>query len=188
MCLGVRVYLNTLPVLLVAEPVYCGVVRGGGGGGPPCVPDPAGTPGAPAAGAASLACSPADAGRGACGGGPPCVPGSAVTPGAPAAVAPSLACSPTDPVGLAGFCFWMAVLGCVAVPVAGPDVVPCCCATAVDPRVSSAVNAAPDMQRLMLISGLSPMWKSRPVPSIPSSHISSSQPLYLYSGKGWFYF
>lgn len=148
-------HLNTLPVLLVSEPVYCGVVRGGGGGGPPCVPDAAGTPGAPAAGAASLACSPADAGSGVRGGGPPCVPGSAVTPGAPVAIAPSLACSPTGPVGVTGLCFWITVLGCVAVPVAGPDVVPCCCAPAVDPKASSAVNAAPDMQRLRLINGLS---------------------------------
>jgi hypothetical protein len=169
--------LNTLPVLLVAKPGYCGVVRGGAG--PPCVPGAAGTRGAPAAGAASLVCSPADAGCGACGEGPPWVPGLAVTPGAPAAVAPSLACSPTDPAGLAGFCFWMAVLGCTALPAAGPDVVPCC-ATAVDPRVSSAANAAPDAQRLMLISELSPMWKSPPISSRPSGHIFSSQPRLTY--------
>jgi len=119
------------------------------------VPGRAVTPGAPAAGAASLACSPAAVGFGVDGGGPPCVPDPAATPGAPAAVTPSLACSPTDWVGLAGFCFWMAVLGCTELPAAGPDVVPCCWAIAAGVRARTTVSTIPDIWRLVIIGSSS---------------------------------
>src|SRR4051812_5361182 len=71
------------------------------------------------------------------GDGPPSAPGLAGTPGAPTPTAP---CCIVVPVGLAGFSFCAAVPGTTAVPTAGPDVIPCCCACTGSPTANEAMN------------------------------------------------